>query len=113
MFVFWKLITCTLSIVLLAVALERAAILSGASNIIIVTFVAVAVCLLIAVSITQMIRQIVQQSALELSKKSISACAETALSLQKLSTVLERNAATLHKCAVVVEKNMAENDKKT
>ena len=108
--VFLKLITCTASIVFLAIALERAEILSGFANILILTGVAIAACLLIATSITQLIRQAAEQSAMELTKKSITVCAQTALSLQKLSTVLERNAAILYKCAVVVEKHIAENE---
>ena len=112
-FVFRKLIICIASIVSLAIALERAEILSGAANILILTVVAVAACLIVSSSITQLINQIAQQSALELSKKSISVCEETVLSLQRLSTVLERNAETLYEYAVVVEKHIAENNKKT
>ena len=111
--ILWKLIIFTSSIVLLAIAMQRVEYLSGIANILILTGVIIAACLLITMYITQQIRQITQQSAIELSKKSIAVCAETTLSLLMLSAVLERNAATLYKYAILVEKHMAESYNKT
>ena len=92
-FVFCRLFLCAAAIVIIALVLERGAILDdGMIKWVLLLIFAFAVCMFVSLTVIHQVRKITEQSVKKFSDDAVSACAQTSENLRLIAALLDKNA---------------------